>query len=276
MSEEHSSVSLEMLKTRLTSAEADVLTALSKRTLAAQHLRTAMMGDGNQLAMTILGCLERLAEQSRTHDPAELKLRWGIEFQLEMLQVGLERVLVSGSEPLRIFDTARSIFGLQIPMSFEADMRDTLTACAEDEATVGVLGWMTLAGSGQWWPSLNESRYHNLRIIGGWPVFGAEAPYAAVVTKGPLSLAGCDKTILIAHDDHLRLKKIMAEVELNPTEYSRARSLVLFELPMSIAENDPRLKEARSLGLDGLRVVGRLPKMNLTSQQDNRAAAGNQ
>lgn len=276
MSEEKSSVSLEMLKARLTSAEADLLTALSKRTLAAQYLRNAMVGDGNLLAMTVMGCLERLADQSRSHDPAELKLRWGIEFQLEMLQVGLKRVLVSGSEPIKIFDNARSIFGLEIPMSFEADMRDTLTACAEDDHTVGVLGWMTLAGSGQWWPSLNESKYHSLRIIGGWPVFGTDAPYAAIVTKGPIAQAESDKTILIAHDDHLRLRKIMAEVELNPTEYSRARSLVLFELPTPISENDPRLKEARSLGLDGLRVVGRLPKNNLTTHQDNRAAAGNQ
>ena len=276
MSEEHGSVSLDMLKARLTAAEREVLSALSKRTLAAQYLRNAIVGDGNPLAMTIVACLERLADQAKTDDPAELRLRWSIEFQLEMLQVGLTRVLVSGAEPLRIFDNARNIFGQQIPMSFEADPRDALTAVMEDESSVGVLGWMALPGSGQWWPILNESRYHGLRIIGGWPVLGVDSPYAAIVSQGPISEMAGDRTILIAHDDHHRLKKILSEFELEPIEMARARSLVLFELPMSLAEDDPRLKSARSQGLDGLRVVGTLHNPPVTANRGNRAAANSQ
>lgn len=259
MSVDTPSVSLDMLSTRLGTAEDELLTALNKRTLAAKHLRDALTGEGNPLSMSIITSLERMARQGQTLAAADLLIRWGVEFPLDMREAGLERVLVTGAEPLRIFDQARSIFGHQVSMTFEKDPRDTLTFCLEQDATVGVLGWMTQAASGQWWPALNESRFHGLRIIGGWPVLGGEAPLAAIVSKGPLDKTETGHSVLIAHDDQHKLQRIFGELDLQTDEFARARSLVLFKTSVSLPENDPRLKAARTAGLDGLRVVGTLP-----------------
>ncbi|MAK61396.1 MAG: hypothetical protein CMK09_10485 [Ponticaulis sp.] len=273
MSEETPSVSLDMLATRLGKAEDELLVALEKRTMAAKYLRDALEGDGNPLSMAIITSLERMALQGQTGNLDELLLRWAVEFQMVMADVGLERVFVTGSEPLRIFDQARSIFGHRVPMSFEKDPRDTLTFCLEQPSTAGVLGWMTQAGSGQWWPALNESRYHDLRIIGGWPVIGGEAPLAAIVSKGPLTRTTTGHSVLMAHDDQHRLKRIFSDLELETSEFARARSLVLFKLSVSLSETDPRLTSARSAGLDGLRVVGTLPDWTEASHGQTGASA---
>lgn len=269
MSDDHKSVSLDMLETRLRDAENDLVSAIKKRATAGDHMRAALKGNGDAVAMGVLTGLERLLRQSARMDDAELMLRWNVEFQVDMFNAGLQKVIVSGSEPLRIWDQARNMFGHAVPMQFDKDQRENLTLCADSEGTVGVMGWMTSAGSGQWWPILNETRYHDLRIIGAWPIFSDETPYAAIVAKGPLAeLDGC-RTLMIAHDDHHKVERIFAGLDLEITELSRARTLVLFEAPKSIAEDDPRLAAARTAGLDGLRVVGSLPGANPTETSTN-------
>ncbi|MAP95259.1 MAG: hypothetical protein CMK07_09950 [Ponticaulis sp.] len=274
MSEDKQGVSLEMLETRLNTAEANVVSALKARSVASRHLLMALQGEGNTIAMTVVSSLSRLARQAKATDQSQLLLRWGVEFLIDMHVSGLEQVCVSGAEPIRIFDQARSMFGHQIPMQFEKDPRDTLQSCADKDSCVGVLGWMTQAGSGQWWPMLNESKYHDLRIIGGWPIVLADAPYAAIVARGPLADTPNTRTLLMAHDDHLRLKKIFGELGLYPHELSRARSLVLFEISESMAESDPRLTAAREAGLDGLRVVGSLPAFVAQAANDDAVRHG--
>ena len=269
MSDDHKSVSLDMLETRLRDAEAELIAAIKKRAVAGEHMRVALRGQGDGVAMGVLTGLERLLRQSAKANNSELLLRWGVEFQIDMFAAGLQKVMVSGSEPLRIWDHARSLFGHEVPMQFDKDQRENLTVCADVEGAVGVLGWMTSAGSGQWWPILNETRYHDLRIVGAWPIFSDETPYAAVVAKGPLSeLDGC-RTLMMAHDDHHRVQRIFASQDLAVTELSRARTLVLFEVPASVAEDDPRISAARNAGLDGLRVVGSLPGANAESQSSD-------
>ena len=256
MSEDRNRVSLDMLKARLSSAEDDVVSALQKRVTASRHLRNALSGDGHPVAMGITAALERLTEQALTRNHDELLLRWTVEFQLDMFDLGVEQVFVSGTEPLRIFDFARQMFGHNIPMHFDTDARETLSSLIDRPESVGIMGWMAHAGAGQWWPVLNETRYHSLRIVGSWPVIGADAPYAAILSRGPLEPTRSGRSLLIAHDDHHRLQRIVQGLEFNVKELARARSLVLFELDTMIEENDPRLKEGRAAGLDGLRVVG--------------------
>jgi hypothetical protein len=259
MSEDNHSVSLEMLESQLTYAEDKVSAALLKRAQAAKHLRDAQRANGDPLAMTLISALARLEMLYNGQNQHELLVRWASEFPLDMKLFGLEHIHVSGAEPLKIWDCARAVFGHLIPMTFKADHRDVLAQCIEKDGHAGVLGWITLAGSGQWWPILNETRYHDLRITGSWPIISKEKPYAAIVARGPLANSVRGKTLLIAHDDSHRLEKVCAEIQLPATELSRARSLVLFETSSSISETDPRLKEARRAGLESMRVVGRLP-----------------
>lgn len=259
MSEDTQGVSLDMLETRLKEAEAELVTAMKKRALASTHLRSAMNQTGSPVAMGIVAALDRFTRQAATTNHHELLLRWAVEFQVDLFEAGLEKVCVSGSEPLRIWDQARNLFGHQVPMQFDNDQRENLNRCADEPGTVGVLGWMTSAGSGQWWPTLNESRYQDLRIIGSWPVLDEAQPYAAIVARGPIAeLPGC-RTLLMSHDDHHRVQRIFKEMDLQVNELSRARSLVMFEVPASLPEDDARVAAARTAGLDGLRVVGSLP-----------------
>lgn len=259
MNEDNHIVSLDMLEAQLTGAEDRVSAALLKRAQAAKHLRDALRSDGDPLSMTIMSALTRIETLYDGQNQHELLVRWASEFPLDTRLFGLEHVQVSGAEPVKIWDHARAIFGHLVPMTFKTDYRDVLTHCIENTGRAGVLGWITLAGSGQWWPTLNETKYHDLRITGSWPIISKEKPYAAIVTRGPLANTVRGKSLIIAHDDLHRLDKVCAEIGLPATELSRARSLVLFETSASISESDARLKMARTAGLESMRVVGHLP-----------------
>ncbi len=258
MSKDNYAVSLDMLRSQLLAMENAVDEALQKRRQSARQLRELVTSDANPAAMTILTALDTLARTPEAARTNALR-RWSTCFPDDMTDIGLRQVFVSGSETIRIWDQARAIFGHRVGMELQADPREVLTACQENEDCVGVLGWMTHAGSGQWWPILNETRYHSLRIIGAWPVFGEDKPSAAVIANGPIKAGVGKSTILIAHDDHHKVDRIFAEHDLPVSEFGRARSLVLFEIPAGFDEEDPRLDAARKAGLDGLRVVGALP-----------------
>lgn len=259
MSEDNHSVSLDMLVSQLQTVEHTVSEALAKRRQISSRLGEILSNSADPIATSILASLDRLVYFSRQEDTAALRI-WASAFPDDMAERGLEKVIVSGSEPLRIWDHARAIFGHRVHMLFDNDPREVLTQCIEHNNCVGVLGWMTLAGSGQWWPVLNESRYHDLSIIGAWPVTGNETPYAAIIAKGPISAEAGSSTIFIAHDDHHKVDKIFGEMELTVREFGRARSLVLFETTERLKADDPRIKAARASGLDGLRIVGALPR----------------
>ena len=263
MSDDQQRVSLDMLETRLREAERELVAAIQKRARAGAHMRTALRGQGDALAMAVMTCLERLKRQSAKLDLAELMLRWHVEFPLDMYDAGLQNVIVSGAEQHRIIEQARNMFGYAAPLQYNKDQRECLTMCMDKEGTIGFMGWVMGPGAGQWWPMLNETRYHDMRIVGSWPSFSDDTPQAALIAKGPLAELSDHRTLLIAHDDHHRLQKIFAEVELEVTEISRARTLVLFEIGFPVSESDPRLAAARNAGLEGLRVVGSLPAPNV-------------
>lgn len=263
MSEENHSISLDMLKAQLATMETNLGEALAKRVQAARHILDIVANDASPQATAILSGLETLA--SLPHEAQNKALKtWPASFPSDMASCGLSKVYVSGSEPIRVWDQARAIFGHSVPMNFDNDPREVLTHCIDQENTVAVLGWMTLAGSGQWWPVLNESRYHDLKIIGAWPVIGDDSPDAAIVGRGPIPADIGKSTILMAHDDHHKVSRIFNEFELDVREFGRARSLVLFEIPVRLTDNDTRIKAARTAGLDGLRVVGALPDYKKT------------
>lgn len=261
MSEDNHSISLDMLKSQLAAMENNLGEALTKRRQAARHLRDHLTHGADPVATTLLTSLNALAGMSEDEQRKALHV-WPTTFPDDMAACGLNKVYVSGSEPIRIWDQARAIFGHTVSMHFDNDPREVLTNCMEQDQCVGVVGWMTLAGSGQWWPVLNESRYHDLRIVGAWPVTGQTQPYAAIIAKGPLNIDIGASTLMIAHDDHHKVERIFADFELPVYEFGRARSLVLFEIPERVRAEDPRLKAAKASGLDGLRIVGALPRYN--------------
>ncbi len=261
MSEDKHSVSLEMLFSQLNLIDTNMRDLLKKRHATSFQLLKLLAGDDNLTSASTLSSLQQLAILDDAAQTLSLR-SWASSFTGDIAASGLEKVLVSGAEPLRIWDQARALFGHDIQMTFDADPREALTYCADHENSAVVLGWMTLAGSGQWWPVLNESKFHNLRIMGVWPVCHDKAPYAAVIGHGPLNTPVGNSTLLIAHDDHHKVSKIFGDIDLIVNEFGRARSLVLFEINERIAEGDPRLKAAKIAGLDGLRVVGALPRYN--------------
>lgn len=259
MSDESRSVNLDMLKTQQSAADTHLDEAIMNRAVAAKHLRQLIDPKFNPISCGILAALDALSAR-RNANPFLALQGWAASFPCDMLDAGLKRVLLSGSEPLRIWDQARALFGHQVTMSFDGDSREVVTRCNEEDGCVGVLGWPTVAGSGQWWPVLNETRFHDLRIVGAWPVMGAETPGVAVIGHGPLSISVGKSTLLMAHDDHHRLERIFTDMGFITRILGRARSLVLFEIPGRLPEDDGRLKAARTAGLDGLRVVGALPQ----------------
>ena len=261
MSEDNHSVSLDMLYSQLSKIDSGITELFKKRRLTKRQLTELMAGGDNVLTANILTSLQKLSTESAENGEDALEI-WRSTFPTDIRQTGLKKVLVSGSESLRIWDQARALFGHDVPMSFENDPREALTLCADQPDCIVVVGWMTLAGSGQWWPVLNETRFQHLRISGVWPVSKDLPPYAAIVGHGPLNTPAGHATILIAHDDHHRVSRIFSEFDLKVFEFGRARSLVLFEIDGRLTDEDPRVKAAKVAGLDGLRVVGALPRYN--------------
>lgn len=258
MSDENQSVSPDMLVARLMNADQSVKAALETRDAAFSHLNDLLSVKSSVLTATILSNLDFLAK----NNPIDVQ-NWTNTLPRDAVKVGLSKVVVSGSEPIKTWDQARALFGHMVDMTVESDPRDVLTQCIEDQNTAGVVGWITSAGSGQWWPMMNESKFHDLRITGAWPVSKDEPPLAAIIAKGPIDIQLGHSTLLIAHDDHHRVGRAFGEMDLPVHELSRARSLVLFQIPHRIEESDPRLQAAKVSGLDGLRVVGALPNQNI-------------
>ena len=258
MSDDKHKAGLEMLRSQLAVMETGVEQALQKRAQAARQLREALSASGDLLSMSMLSSLDRLAAVPVDQRGPVLQ-RWSAEFPADMVACGLQKVIVSGGEPLRMWDHARSMFGHAMPMSVENDPRDVLNMCAERDDCVGVFGWLSLVGALQWWPAFNEKRFHNLRIIGAWPLGDKDVPYTSILARGPLGPEVGASTLLIAHDDHHKVGKIFSDVGIEGRELGRLQTLVLFEAMECFPEDDIRLKAAKLAGLDGLRVIGALP-----------------
>ena len=110
---------------------------------------------------------------------------------------------------------------------------------------------------------LNESRFHDLKIVAGWPALPTTTPgipQVAIVGRLPIESSGDDEMLASAHDDHWTAEKLLAEVGLKAEVVTRARSLALIRIAEYVAPDDRRIELARLAGLDALRVVGVRPR----------------
>ena len=176
---------------------------------------------------------------------------------------GLKAVYVAGGDVSLTLEAGRAYFGFGPDLQPVVGIRDALERIATIPGTLACVPWPEHAGGGQWWPMLNETRFHDLRIIAGWPALPSapsETPQIAIVGRLPVEPSGDDETLATAHDDHWTADKRLAEVGIRAEVVTRARSLALIRIPEFIAPDDRRIDLARLAGLDGLRVIGVRPR----------------
>lgn len=176
---------------------------------------------------------------------------------------GLAAVYVAGGDVTLTLEAGRSYFGFGPDLVPLVGIRDALERTVLQPGALACVPWPEHAGAGQWWPMLNESRFHDLVIGCGWPALPGkpdEGPRVAIVGRMPLESSGDDDTLATAHDDHWTADKRLADVGLKAEVVARARSLALIRIPEFVAPDDQRIVLARKAGLDGLRVIGVRPR----------------
>lgn len=176
---------------------------------------------------------------------------------------GLKAVYVAGGDVTLGVEAARGYFGFGPNVIPIVGIRDALERAESTPGVLACVPWPEHAGSGQWWPMLNENKFRNLAIVAGWPSLpgsAAETPRMAIVGKMSMESSGEDDTLATAHDDHYSADKRLQDVGLQAEVVARARSLALIRIPEFVAVDDRRIDLARKAGLDGLRVVGVRPR----------------
>lgn len=225
---------------------------LLEREIAAPGLDASFRPDREAAAV------RRFVERSAGRLPAAAASRVWRSFAAEMLPLrGVKACLALATT----LNAARGYVGFATPVIEAAEVREALERADAGKGELACLPWPEHAGPGQWWPMLNENRFRGLAILDGWPRWpGGGAPRAAMVGRAPVRGSGADDTLLTAHDDRHDAERLLAEAGLVGEIAARARSLVLIRLKEFAGEADPRLDAARSAGLDGLRVIGVLPR----------------
>jgi hypothetical protein len=176
---------------------------------------------------------------------------------------GLKAVYVAGGDMTLTLEAGRSYFGFGPDLIPLVGVRDALERTLAEPGAVACIPWPEHAGSGQWWPMLNESKFHDLMIIAGWPSLPGksdEMPRVAIIGKTAIEPSGDDDTLVTAHDDHWTADKRLGEVGLRAEVVARARSLALMRISEYVAPDDRRIDLLRNAGLDGLRVIGVRPR----------------
>ena len=178
---------------------------------------------------------------------------------------GVKTVCFTAADHERMVSAARGMFGYSVNLVPAADWREALEMASEKTGVIACLPWPETPGSGQWWPALIEDRFDALRILAGWPNLPGERRTildTAVVAKQALTPSGSDDTFAIGHDDLHEANRILREASLEGEPVARVRTLALIRLQGFVHEDDSRLAEARKGGLEGLRVVGALPRLS--------------
>lgn len=176
---------------------------------------------------------------------------------------GLKAVYVAGGDVAQSVEAARGYFGFGPNMVALMGVRDALDRADSTPGALACVPWPEHAGAGQWWPMLNENKFRNLAIVGGWPSLPSapgETPRIAIVGKMSMEGSGDDDTLATAHDDQYSAQKLLQDVGLKAEVVARARSLALIRISEFVAVDDRRIDLARRAGLDGLRVVGVRPR----------------
>jgi hypothetical protein len=160
-------------------------------------------------------------------------------------------------------EAARGYFGFGPNVIPIVGIRDALERAESTPGVLACVPWPEHAGSGQWWPMLNENKFRGLAIVAGRPSLpgsAGETPRMAIVGKMSMESSGEDDTLATAHDDHYTADKRLQDVGLHAEVVARARSLALIRISEFVAVDDRRIDLARKAGLDGLRVVGVRPR----------------
>jgi hypothetical protein len=176
---------------------------------------------------------------------------------------GLKAVYVAGGDVSLTLEAGRGYFGFGPDLQPVVGVRDALERTAVTPGTLACIPWPEHAGGGQWWPMLNESRFHDMNIVAGWPALPSAPsgiPQVAIVGRMPIETSGDDEMLATAHDDHWTADKRLAEVGIKAEVVTRARSLALIRFSEFVAPDDRRIDLARIAGLDGLRVIGVRPR----------------
>jgi chorismate mutase len=176
---------------------------------------------------------------------------------------GLKAVYVAGGDIAQSLDGARGYFGFGPNLLPVVEVREALERALEQQGVLACVPWPEHAGSGQWWPMLNEGRFRSLAIVAGWPSLPGSpslTPRMAVVGRIGMESSGDDETLATAHDDQYRAERMLAEFDLKADVVARARSLALIRIREFVSVDDRRIDLARREGLDGLRIVGVRPR----------------
>lgn len=204
----------------------------------------------------------RLVQQGAGAPPDVIARMWR-QFCGDMAAARGLKAYVAGGDPVQTMLGARGYFGFGAYMQQSVEIRDALEKASETPGVVAVLPWPEHAGAGQWWPMLNEHRFHGLSIVAGWPVLpGApeDLPRVAIVGQIPIKTSGEDEMLATVHDDAREAERLIRKHVVDCEVTARARSLALVRLKSFVAPDDRRLDTARQAGLDGLRIVGVRPR----------------
>jgi hypothetical protein len=179
-----------------------------------------------------------------------------------MAAQGLQAVYVAGGDIAETIEAARGYFGFGPNLVQVPEVREALDR-ADEAGALACVPWPEIPGPGSWWPMLNENRFRDLRVLAGWPQLPGEPqiePRVAIVGRWPIEESGDDDMLATAHDDRHAAENILGRAGLAASVAARARSLTLIRIQGFTPNDDPRLDAARRAGLDGLRIVGVLPR----------------
>jgi hypothetical protein len=180
-----------------------------------------------------------------------------------MVARGLKAVYVAGGDIAQSIEAARGYFGFGPNIVPVVEVRDALERAIDQDGVISCVPWPEHAGSGQWWPMLNEGKFRSLAIVAGWPNLPGSpsvTPRMAVVGRIGMESSGDDDTLATAHDDRHQAERTLATLDLKAEVVARARSLALIRIKEFISVDDRRIELARKAGLDGLRIVGVRPR----------------
>jgi chorismate mutase len=195
--------------------------------------------------------------------PPDMIARMWRQFCGEMAAARGLKGYVAGGDVGQTMLGARGYFGFGAHLSPLVEIRDALERASETPGIVAVLPWPEHAGAGQWWPMLNENRFHGMTIVAGWPSLpgsAADPPRVAIVGKLPIEPSGEDEMLATVHDDAREAERLIRKHVVDCEVTARARSLALVRMKSWVAPDDRRLDLARQAGLDGLRIVGVRPR----------------
>jgi hypothetical protein len=176
---------------------------------------------------------------------------------------GLKAVYVAGGDIAQSLEAARGYFGFGPNLVPVVEIREALERALDQQGVISCIPWPEHAGSGQWWPMLNEGKFRSLAIVAGWPSLPGSpsvSPKMAVIGRIGMESSGDDDTLATAHDDQYRAERMLADLDLKAEVVARARSLALIRIKEFVSVDDRRIDLARRAGLDGLRIVGVRPR----------------